>query len=95
MNRQVDVWLLRSPQGDPIAEAALTFYIQGWFAMQASGFAGAQSLRELVVAAVATAITHRGKSCGSATDWTRNLIEAPGGDVASLGLRKVGFQSHA
>lgn len=95
LNRQLDVWMLRSPQGDRGAEAALKFYIQGWFAMRDNDFLNAQSYRELVVAAVATAITHADGRCSSPSGWKAHIIEAIGGDVPSLGLRKVGFQSHA
>lgn len=105
MNRQVDVWLLRGPGGDAVSEMALKFYIQGWFAMRDANFLNAQSYRELVVAAVATAITHAGATRGSdgeyltrcrdANEWKKHIFEALDGDVPSLGLRKVGFQSHA
>ncbi len=96
MNRQVDVWLLRAPRGDAAAETALRFYIQGWFAMRDSNSLIAESYRQLVVSAVATGITHAGPSgCSSPSGWKDHLIEANGGDVPSLGLRKVGFQSHA
>ena len=94
LNRGVDVWLVRAPKKDPGIELALKFYIQGFFAMDKADFLNSQNYRNLAVSAGATGITHNADGL-TGDAWKDQVIEAPKGDVASLGLRKVGFQSHA
>jgi hypothetical protein len=102
LNRNIDVWCLKSPAGHKAAKLALELYVQGWFATRAttglSEDLQAQAMRELVVSAVATAITHSGlgDGCSGQTLWKSHLIDATFNPpvVPSMNLRKVGFASH-
>lgn len=109
LKKQIDVWLLRGPAGHNAAKLALQFYVRGWFAIRdqwpnhnnlgdAAAQLRSQALRELAVSSCATGVSHAGNSgCGSKEHWKKYMIQTGGiGDpyVASIGIRKVGFQSH-
>lgn len=109
IKKQIDVWLLRSPAGHNAAKLALQFYVRGWFAIrrewpnpnnlnQVDAGLRSQALRELAVSSSATGVAHAGTwGCGSKDHWEKYMMQAISiGDpyVASLGIRKVGFQSH-
>jgi hypothetical protein len=99
LDRQVDIWLLRSPAAHPAAEKALKFYVNAWFALRKADPKSEilpDVYRALAISSISTGISHMPTHCcGHATSVNEHLIEANGGDVPSLGLRKVGFQSHA
>jgi hypothetical protein len=104
LQRNIDVWLMRSPAGDPAAKVALEFYVKGWFEIRGARLSEAlhaQALRELIISAVATGVTHSGpgrrfgQGCvGYACE--DHLIDATisPGRVAAFNIRKVGFASH-
>jgi hypothetical protein len=102
LTRTLDVWLLRSTAGHPAAKKALEFYILGWFAIRNANLGielTSQALRELVVSAVCTGVTHggRGDGCSERNNWKTYMIDAVSvADpyVPSIGVRKIGFQSH-
>jgi len=100
-----DVWMLRSPPGDRGIQVALEFYVRGWFAIREAELAGqltaelrAQALRELVVSAVATGMTHSGpgQGCRDSNGYRAHVIEATFSPprVDSMNIRKVGYASH-
>lgn len=101
LQRLLDVWLMRSPAGDPAVRRALTVYVRGWFEIQswlkaAGGDADPQELfRELSVVAAMTGITHSGGTCSStSTEVGSHIINGFNKEVRDLGLKKVGFRSH-
>lgn len=102
LNRNIDVWCLRSPAGHKAAKLALEFYVLGWFAIRAkkdlSEDVRAQAMRELIISAAATGISHsgHGEGCSGMNLWSTHLIDATftPARVPSMNLRKVGFQSH-
>ena len=101
LNRNIDVWLLRSPAGNKAAKIALEFYLKGWFEINAKKLGDelrGQALRELIISAVATGVTHSGDGLGCLSDslWKTHLIDTTfvPAFVKSLNIKKVGFQSH-
>jgi hypothetical protein len=101
LKRLLDVWLLRSPAGHVGAQKALEFYLHGWFEIRSKNLnenLHAQALRELVVSAVCTGVTHSGHGigCSGMNLYKTHLIDATFNParVPSMNLRKVGFQSH-
>lgn len=101
--RLLDVWMIRSPAGDPSARRALEVYVRGWFEIrrwvQANpGNEGsvAEQLRELVVFSAMTGVTHNGKNhaCSCKREVESHIIQGAGKEVKVMNLKKVGFQSH-
>jgi hypothetical protein len=103
LRRLIDVWLIRSPAGDPSARRALEVYVRGWFELQAwvsqsdeNAKAKAEVLRELIVSAALTGVTHAGSAnqCANKRAVDSHLICGVNKVVDDLGLVKVGFKSH-
>jgi hypothetical protein len=102
LKRLLDVWLLRSTAGHKAAQIALEFYVKGWFAIQATNDLSedlkAQAMRELIISAVTTGVTHSGHGVGCSGDtlFKSHLIDATftPPEVASMNIRKVGYGSH-
>jgi hypothetical protein len=104
LQRNIDVWLMCSPAGDPAANVALEFYVNGWFEIRRARLSEAlhaQALRELIISAVATGVTHSGpgrtfgRGCVGYS-YEDHLIDATlsPARVAAFNIRKVGFASH-
>jgi hypothetical protein len=105
----IDVWMLRSPAKDPVAGAALEFYVKGWRAIQKAKVPPKlvpDLLRDLIVSSVATAITHT-SSFGAGSEpqnpcrasfaaASHHMIAATRvpAAVEAFNIGKVGFQSH-
>lgn len=103
LERLLDVWMMRSPAGDPSARRALEFYVRGWFEIRRwvkanpnKESATAELLRELVVFSAMTGVTHHGKKykCNGKRDVDAHIINGTGKEVKEMKLKKVGFQSH-
>jgi hypothetical protein len=103
LKRLLDVWMIRSPAGDPAAKRALEVYVRGWFEIQAWAKNNADKegdikelMRELIVFATMTGVTHSGatNSCASKRDVDSHIINGANKVVTDMGLKKVGFKSH-
>lgn len=101
----LDVWMIRSPAGDPSARRALEVYVRGWFEIRRwirvqanpvqEGIV-AELLRELVVFSAMTGVTHNGKehACSGKFEVKSHIIQGANKEVKVMNLKKVGFQSH-
>ncbi|MCG8637888.1 MAG: hypothetical protein MI863_28950 [Desulfobacterales bacterium] len=103
LKRLLDVWMMRSPAGDPSARRALEFYVRGWFEIRrwvkanpGEEGAVAELLRELVVFSAMTGVTHSGirHQCSNKRDVDARIIQGANKVVKDMNLKKVGFRSH-
>ena len=101
VNRLLDVWLMGSPAGDPSARLALETYIRTWFEIQAWAKENQKEcpdelMRELIVFAALTGVTHTGEAHVPATkhEVDERIIDGANKVVRSMNLKKVGFRTH-
>lgn len=97
----VDVWLLRSPQGNAAARRALELYIRVWFHLENQGLSGSHELyRLLIITAVATGFSHS-KTNGECVEGVADIMPhvipikvTPFTGIDDFNLKKTGFRTH-